>query len=48
MHVIAMDLGDLRVGDYDEGERAEGLNPVREAGGQDREGEVCAVVELVR
>lgn len=41
-----MDLRNVRVGDYDEGEVSEGLDAVGEAGGEDGEGEVGGLEEL--
>ena len=39
--VVVVDAGDVRVGDDDEGEVSKGLDSVREADGQEGEGEVC-------
>lgn len=39
--VNVVDAGDVRVGDDDEGEIAEGLDPVGKADGQEGESEVC-------
>lgn len=40
MDVVVVDAGDVRIRDDDEGEVAEGLDPVSEADGQEGEGEV--------
>lgn len=41
MEVIAVDLGDVGIGDYDEWEVSKRLNSVRESNWEEVESEVC-------
>ena len=45
MEIVIVDGGDMRVRDDDEGEVAESADAVREADGEQGEGEVCGVEE---